>query len=175
MIKFAAFVASFGILAMLAGVLPAAAAETLPAGTLVQVRLLTPLSSADATVGQEFPVQVAEQVVQNNHILITRGAHGTGRVVKVTKAYGKSPGELTIEISQVTAVDGSPVPVTTVHTHGEAYEYGKAHTATVVGTILTGPFGLLFHNMVKGKDITIPTTQTLGTYVESAVAVEPHS
>lgn len=172
--KLAGIIASFALLGLVASAVPAQAAETLVAGTLVQVRLLQPLSSATATQGEEFPVQVTEPVVINNHVVIEKGARGVGRVVNVTKAYGKSPGQITLQIKQIAAVDGSPVPVSTYMKHEQGYEYGKAHTATVVGTVLTGPLGLLFHNMVKGKDITVPTDQTMTAYVQDAVAVEPH-
>lgn len=172
--RLAGILGSFALLATVASTLPAQAAETLVAGTMVQVRLLQPLSSSTASAGQEFPVEVTEQVAINNHIVIQKGARGIGKVVNVTRASGKSPGQITIQIKQISAVDGTPVPVSTYTKHEQGYEYGKAHTAAVVGTVLTGPFGLLFHNMVKGKDVTIPTSQTLPAYVQDAVAVEPH-
>lgn len=145
--------------------------QTLPVGTPVTVHLVQPLSSGTATRDEIFNVRVAEPVVVNHHILIDKGATGSGRVVSVTKATGKAPGEIVIELFSVQAVDGTPVHLHTYTNHAETYEYGKAHTAAVVGTLLTGPIGLFSHNMVKGKDVTVGTDQLLPGFTSALVSV----
>lgn len=159
-------------LLVLLGAGTATGPQTLPVGTQVNVHLLTPLSSGTAVAGEEFPVEVTENVVVEHHVVIEKGARGVGRVVHVSKATGKSPGQISIEIMNVTAVDGATIHVHTYTRHEEQYEYGKAHTSTVVGTLLTGPLGLFSHNMVKGKDITLKPDQTLPAYTSATVAVE---
>jgi len=156
-----------------AGIAPAVAAPTqLAVGTKVDMRLVQPLSSGTATVGQTFMAEAAHAVMAGGATLISRGAQGRGTVLAVTKAQGKSAGTLTIAFRQVRAVDGTWV---TLHDsrdqmQGNA-EKGKASTATIASTIILGPVGLFAHNMVKGKDITLTPSQTFPAWVRHSVMV----
>ena len=156
----------------LAFALPAAAATvTLPAGTQVQVRLVNPISSGNATVGQRFRFEAAAPVVIADRVVIAKGAGGSGRVVNVRKAQGKSAGELTLQFTNIHAADGSLVMLTEHSSMKGNAEKGKASTATIAATIALGPLGLFAHNMVKGKDITVTTTQTFPAWVRSNTLV----
>ncbi len=163
-------------LLVIALVSPANAAPvTLPAGTEITLHLVEPLSSSNATVGQRFPFQAAAPVVVANRVVIAKGADGLGKVVSVSKAQGKSAGKMTIEFTSIHAVDGKVIALSAFarRSHGNA-EKGKASTATIAATLALGPIGLLAHNLVKGKDITINPSQTFPTWVKSNTSVNVH-
>jgi hypothetical protein len=148
-----------------------AAAVNLPAGTKLQVHLTSPISSGTATVGQRFTFQASAPVVVNNRVVITKGALGTGHVVRVSKAQGKSAGEITLEFTSIHAADGKSVALTETSSKMGNPEKGKASTATIAATIALGPLGLFAHNMVKGKDVTINPSQTFPAWVKSNTTV----
>ncbi len=152
--------------------LPAAAAMfTLPAGTQVQVRLAHPISSGTASVGQRFMFEAAAPVVIDNRVVIAKGAGGSGHVVSVSKARGKSAGKLTLAFTNIHAADGSLVMLTENSSMKGNAEKGKASTATIAATVALGPLGLFAHNLVKGKDITVIPTQTFPAWVKSNTSV----
>jgi len=162
--------ASASVLALMS---PANASPvTLPAGTRVSVRLVQSLSSGTASVGQRVAIQAAAPVIVGNRVVIATGAGGAGRVESVSKAHGKSAGQMTFEFVSIHAVDGSRVALSAIprDSHGNA-EKGKASTATIAATIALGPIGLLAHNLVKGKDITIDPSRTFGAWVRSNAMV----
>ena len=162
--------AAVGLAATLAS--PAfATTVNLPAGTPLQVQVINPISSGDASVGQRFAFQAAAPVVIGNRVLIVRGARGMGHVLRVSKAQGKSAGELTLQFTSVRAVDGSIVALTEVARNKGNPEKGKASTATIAATIALGPLGLFAHNMVKGKDVTITSDQRFPAWVRSNTSI----
>jgi hypothetical protein len=169
------FMAAAAVCLGLASALPASAAMvTLPAGTKVSVSLLNGMSSGNVTAGQSFTFQAAAPVVINNRVVIAKGASGTGHVAKVSKARGKSAGELTLQFSNVHAVDGRLVGLTEASSSKGNPEKGKASTATIAATIALGPLGLFAHNMVKGKDVVIKPGQTFPAWVKSNTAINVH-
>jgi hypothetical protein len=156
----------------LALTLPAIASPVnLPAGTRVEVHLVNPISSGNAQAGQQFTFQAAAPVIVSNRVVIAKGASGTGRVVRVSKAQGKSAGEITLDFRTIHSVDGSLVPLTEDSTRFGNPEKGKASTATIAATIALGPLGLFAHNMVKGKDVTVNPSQTFHSWVKSNTQV----
>lgn len=151
-----------------------AAQVNLPAGTQVQVQLTQQISSGTATAGQRFAFQAAAPVVIGNRVLIAKGALGTGSVVSVSKAQGKSAGKLTLAFNRIHTVDGGTVWLTQDSKMKGNSEKGKASTATVAATIAMGPIGLFAHNMVKGKDVSISPSQTFPAWVKSNTSVNVH-
>jgi predicted thioesterase len=152
--------------------LPALAAPVmLPAGTRVEVHVVNPISSGDATVGQRFTFQAAAPVIVGNRVVIQKGASGTGQVVRVSKAQGKSAGEITLDFQNIHSVDGTLVALTEDAKRFGNPEKGKASTATIAATIALGPLGLFAHNMVKGKDVNITPSQTFHAWVKSNTSV----
>ncbi|MEO6989949.1 MAG: hypothetical protein ABI346_05910 [Candidatus Baltobacteraceae bacterium] len=163
----------FGAVGLALGLgLPAIAAPiSVPAGTQVKVHLVKPISSGEATVGQRFRFAAAEAVNVNGHVVITKGASGVGHVVKVSKAQGKSAGEITLEFTDVHGADGKWIPLTEVKATKGNSEKGKASTATIAATIALGPLGLFAHNMVKGKDITVTPESIFPAWVKANTSV----
>ncbi len=156
----------------LACALPAAAATVnLPAGTQVMVHPANELSSGNATVGEHFTLQAASPVVVNGRVLVAKGASGLGEVVSVSKAHGKSAGQMALRFINVHAADGTLVGLSSHNkTQGNA-EKGKASTATIVSTVILGPIGLFAHNMVKGKDVVVGPSRSFSAWVTTTTPI----
>lgn len=70
---------------------------TIPAGTVITVRLGEPLSSKDSTAGQDFSAEVAQPVVVGGKTVIAKGASAHGTVVDA-KALGHFKGGALLEV-----------------------------------------------------------------------------
>ena len=151
-----------------------AAEVKVPVGTQVQVKLIHSLSSGNATVNEPFSFEAAAPVLASGRTVIAKGALGAGHVVRVSKAQGKSAGHLTLSFDSIHAADGTAVPLSEDSRLKGNSEKGKASTATIAATIALGPLGLFAHNMVKGKDITVSTSQTFPAWVKSTTTVNVH-
>jgi hypothetical protein len=67
--------------------LPAAAsAGQLADGTMVHVRLLNPISSETSTRGQPLAFVVTRDVIVDGEVVIARGTHASGMIVKARRA-----------------------------------------------------------------------------------------
>jgi hypothetical protein len=148
-----------------------AASVNLAVGTQVRVHVLHPVSSGTATAGQQFAFEAAAPVVAGGHVVISKGALGSGHVVKATKAQGKSAGEITLSFDTIHAVDGALIPLTEDSSVSGNPEKGKASTATIAATVALGPLGLFAHNMVKGKDVTITPDKIFPAWVKHSSSV----
>ncbi len=160
--------------ALLVAALPViafAATVNVAVGTQVQVRLVRQLSSGTAVAGQKFAFEAAAPVAIGGHVVISKGALGSGHVVKASKAQGKSAGEMTLAFDTIHAVDGSMISLTEDSSVRGNAEKGKASTATIAATVALGPIGLLAHNMVKGKDVTITPDKTFPAWVKRSASV----
>jgi hypothetical protein len=109
-----------------------AAAQTIPAGTRLTVRVGSEISSGTARAGDRFDATLARSLVVNGKTLARTGAPVRGKVTAV-KSSGRihAPGELTLRLTGV-QVNGRMVPIAT-----RAYfAKGKGHTksnATKIG------------------------------------------
>ncbi|HZU34225.1 MAG TPA: hypothetical protein VFB79_24155 [Candidatus Angelobacter sp.] len=70
---------------------------TIPAGTVITVRLGETLSSKDSSAGQEFSATVAQPVVVGGRTVIAKGASAHGTVVDA-KALGHFKGGALLEV-----------------------------------------------------------------------------
>jgi hypothetical protein len=109
-----------------------AAAQTIPAGTALTVRVGSEISSGTAKVGDRFDGTLARSLVVNGKTLARAGAPVRGKVTSA-KSSGRlhAPGELAIRLSSV-QVNGRMVPVST----RSYFAKGKSHTksnATKIG------------------------------------------
>lgn len=148
-----------------------AATVTVATGTQVQLRLVHPISSGTATSGQRFSFEAAAPVTINGHVVISKGALGSGHVVNASKAQGKSAGTMTLAFDTIHAVDGSLVSLTEDSGVKGNANKGKASTATIAATLALGPLGLFAHNMVKGKDITVTSDKTFPAWVKNSTPI----
>jgi hypothetical protein len=96
------------------GVSPTAAFafDGIPAGTEFTIRLRTPLSSAQARVGDSFDAVLDQSVVVAGKTVVPRGAPVTGSVVATKVSTGQDPGYLRMTLSSV-AINGRSIPLQT--------------------------------------------------------------
>ena len=122
------------------------AAQTVPAGTRLTVRIDSQVTSKTAKVGDRFNGNLARPLVVDGKTVAVAGAPAHGRVTYV-KPSGRlhAPGELTLRLTSVEA-NGKMVPVSTSAFHAK----GKSHTksnaikiggGTAAGAVLGGMFG----------------------------------
>jgi hypothetical protein len=141
-------------------------------GTQVQVRVVHSISSGTAIAGQRFAFEAAAPVVVGGHVVISKGALGSGHVVNASKAQGKSAGKMTLSFDTIHAVDGSLISLTEDSSVKGNSEKGKASTATIAATVALGPLGLFAHNMVKGKDVTVTSDKMFPAWVKTSSSVK---
>jgi hypothetical protein len=123
-----------------------AAANTIPAGTKLTVRIDSQISSRSARTGEQFHASLARDLVVRGKTIAKTGAPVSGRVT-YAKPSGRlhAPGELALRLTSV-EVNGKMMPIST-----SAYRAkGKSHTksnvtkiggGTAAGAILGGVFG----------------------------------
>jgi hypothetical protein len=87
---------------------------TLPAGTMIRVRITEWLSSDKNQSGDRFSASLEQPIVANGWVVAYRGQIVTGRVALAKKA-GRVSGvsQLGVELSELTLVDGQVLPVRT--------------------------------------------------------------
>jgi hypothetical protein len=87
---------------------------TLPAGTVISVRIDRPLSTARNQAGDGFGASLQQPLVANGYVVAQRGQTVLGRVTVSEKA-GRVSGQskLGVELSELTLVDGQQAPIHT--------------------------------------------------------------
>ncbi len=126
---------------------PVVRSVTLPAGTVIPVRLSQTLSSATAQPGQTFSGSVASDVLSNDGaVVLAQGGNVSGRVTEVQEAaHFKGNALLSIELTNLSR-HGNQVPIATEAFSQEGKGRGK-NTATkagigaAAGAVLGGIFG----------------------------------
>jgi hypothetical protein len=85
----------------------------LPEGTLITIRLLTPISSASSNTGDTFECALDDPIAIGDQIAVPRGTVATGRVL-AAKAAGRvnDPGYLRITLLSLN-IDGKRNPIET--------------------------------------------------------------
>lgn len=138
-----------------------ASGPVLPSGTSVRIRTLTPLNSSDNKTGQQFDIEVAEDVMVDGRVIIARGSPGTGELTLVKKKgmWGKS-GKLEGRFISVRS-NGRDIAI-----RGTLNDKGSAGTAGVVGAILVLPIAGFF---VTGTSAEIATGSSFSAKTESDI------
>ena len=106
---------------------------TVPAGTVVNVRLQNSVSSATANAGQSFDATLDEALVVNGKTVAPRGASVTGRVVEA-KSSGRlhDSGYLRLTLASIT-LNGKAVPVETSSLFAKGANHNKRNAAFIGG------------------------------------------
>ena len=158
-------------------VLAAAQVRTLQDGTPVRLRLNRTVSSANAHVGETLDFEITEPVINQNYVVIPKGAVALGRVTKVEvkRRFGRA-GALELSIDSVRLPDGRTIPLRATREKGE----GDMSGARVAATIAASPVLV----WVKGKDVAFEKGTETTAYVsgdaridesESRTAIAPDS
>jgi hypothetical protein len=122
-------------------------AAKLPEGTEVSLRMVDKVTSASATEGQRFSLELDQDIAVNGVVMVPRGAKAVGTVVNARKRghMGKA-GELNVLVNYL-IVGEQHVPL-----RASAGREGDSKIgATVALTVLFGPIGLL----KRGKDVEL--------------------
>lgn len=143
--------------------------RTIPAGTMIPVRLLDTISSASARVGDTFRIEVLDDVVVDGAVVIPVGSPGSGKVTLAVpaKTMGKA-GELRLSLDFIHTYDNVAVPI-------EANEQTAARDEELMGKsllacVFLGPLGLLTL-LQKGQNVTIPADSQFFVMVRMPVSV----
>ena len=129
-----------------------------PANTLVKISLVTPINAKELKKGDIIKFKAAEDVIENDMLLITAGALGEGVVTDVSQAqnFGRDA-KINIDFKDMEAVDGTKIDMTLGEEAKENMEQmGMAAGASLAGMIILGPIGIIGGAFVKGKNINLP-------------------
>jgi len=151
--------AMIAIVLLLAG--PAQAGTKITEGTEVRLRLLDSVSSATATQGQRFNLELDDDIRVDGVVVVPRGAKALGTVVHAKKRgfMGKG-GELNVMVDYLVINDER---IRLRATSGQAGDDKVG--ATVALTVLFGPLGLL----KRGKDIELNPGLVIPAYIDQSV------
>ena len=110
------FVCTFFIISLAA----TAQVRTLQDGTPVRLRLSRNISSATSHVNETVDFEVTEPVIDQNYVVIPKGAVALGRVTKVEakRRFGRA-GALELSIDSVRLTDGRTIPLRATHEKGQ--------------------------------------------------------
>jgi hypothetical protein len=127
-------------------------------GTPVRLRLDRTVSSASAHVGETVDFEVTEPVIDQNYVVIPKGAVALGRVTKVEakRRFGRA-GALELSIDSVRLLDGRTVLLRATREKGESDMSG----ARVAATVAASPVLV----WVKGKDVAFEKGTETTAYV----------
>lgn len=86
-----------------------------PAGTSMPALLTTPLSSANAAVGQTVTMALNSDFYYNNKLIAPAGSTISGTVIEVSKAKrGSMNGKLSVRFTQIYTPYGAQIPISAV-------------------------------------------------------------
>jgi outer membrane biosynthesis protein TonB len=169
---------------------------TVPAGTLLQIRLMEPLDIAKLQAGTAFQATAASDVFEGNVLAIPRGAVLNGTVVNVKKpgALGGS-GELQLQVTSLN-LGGHAYPVATdLWSNKGPNKAGYTASNTVggavvgaliggllgrgpgaaVGAAVGGGAGLAASAGTNGPRLYLPAESLLNFHLSGPVTVQPVS
>ena len=93
---------------------PAKISATIPAGTILNVRLLNTLDTDRNQAGDRFRASLEEPVVSEGEVVVPRGTTVEGRVVEAQQAGRvKGVAEMTLQLSQIRLANGETVMLDT--------------------------------------------------------------
>ena len=131
---------------------------SIPADTLIKIKLVTPLNSETTKAGDIVKFQAAEDIIYNGKLIVAAGSPGEGVVTKVKGAqnFGRN-GEIDVDFQQIQSFDGTTLKTflgdkAKMEIKNLAYAAG----ASVAGIALLGPIGIVGGIFVQGKDVDLP-------------------
>ena len=122
---------------------PAPAAVTVPAGTMLLVRMVDGVDSSRHGVGHRFTALLEADLVASGHVVANRGSNVYGRLTDASQAgnvAGRS--ELTLELTGI-MIDNQIKPVMTSEVQAVSSQGSGGSTArrTATGALVGGAFG----------------------------------
>jgi hypothetical protein len=118
---------------------PLPATLTIAPGTFFTIRINQPLSSDHNKVGDLFTASLAKPIIVNGVVVADRGQTVAGRVAEVDKGgLLKGSTKLGIELTELTLIDGSQMPVHSQLISISGPGVGGRNAAVIAGTTVTG-------------------------------------
>ena len=118
---------------------PVPSTLTIPAGTVLQVRVNDFLSSDKNQVGDRFTAALDSPIIVNGWVVARRGQLISGQVEAAVKAGRvKGTSQLGLELTDVTIVDGAQKPILTELWKASGGTTHGADAATIGGTTALG-------------------------------------
>lgn len=135
------------------------AAIKLPAGTVIDFETVYPINSHEFRKDDAISFRVVNPVIINGSVLIIQGATATG-IVTIAQRNGHfgRAGRITWAMKEVTAVDGTRIPIEfTGHTVGDS-KGAKVAAQTIIMGALMGPAApiALLGGFKRGENAYIP-------------------
>lgn len=142
-----------------------------PDGTFIEVQTSHTVSSADYEVGSAISFNVVQPVKINGVTVVEQGATATARIVKAEggKSFGRS-GKLGWEMKEVTAVDGSKIPLSFNKGVSGSSAGGTVAAGIIVTSLLFWP-AAPFWGFKKGKAAILPAGKRFEAFVHGDAAV----
>jgi hypothetical protein len=107
---------------------------TLPAGKLIQVRLLQNLNSRSADPGQSFEAELATPLASAGNTVFPQGSLVRGRVVDARPSGRlQKPGYLSLTLDSIRMNDGKWVAIQTSHVSVEGTSHKKRNLTMIGG------------------------------------------
>jgi hypothetical protein len=130
------------------------------AGTPIILETISSLKSDKLTPGQLIDFKVKYDIIVGDKVVIPAGTIAKGQITRsqIAKGLGK-PGYIEVQVSSVTATDGSTVPLT----GGNMYQEGEERQTEA---IILGVLICILFLTIKGTNAEIP----IGTQVNAISA-----
>lgn len=153
---------------------PQPVALKIPQGTIVDVEAAFDVSSQEVKDGEAISFRVVYPVKVEGVTVIEPGARASGRIIKARRGghFGKA-GTLVWHLQDVTAVDGSRIPLEFETRQRGDSKAAKVAVQTIAMGALLGPFApiSLFHGFKRGKNAFIPAGKRFVGFVQKETPV----
>jgi len=165
---------------------------TLPAGTVIRVRVNEWLSSDRNVTGDDFSAVLDQPIVVDGWVVARRGQSETGRVTMAKKSRGSGTSQLGLQLLGLTFVDGQQLPIETQllqNTGGNSAGHNAAvvggttgvgaaigaiaggGTGAAIGAIAGGAAGMIGVYSTPGRPTTIPPETVLSFRLQAPVTI----
>lgn len=131
----------------------------IPNGVVIEVEAPFTVSSQDVKKGEAISFRVVNPVKVNGVVVVEAGATATARVLKASRGghFGRA-GRLAWEMQDVTAVDGTRIPLQSsgrIVGDSKGVKVATAMVITAVALPLIAPVALL-HGFKRGENAILP-------------------
>ena len=143
-----------------------------PDGTMVEIELMSNISSATAKEGDIVDFTVVNPVIVNGVTVIEKGAPAKARIAAVKKAgYWGKAGRIGWTMQDVLAADGNRIALRMEKKLTGDSKGGTVATAAVVTAMVFVP-AAPFWGFKKGKNAVFPAGKRFEAFVQGDVAVK---
>ena len=147
---------------------------SVPAATLVKVRLLQPLAARFCKTGDKVGLELVDDLRVQGTLVAPRGSRVAAHVQSVEgpRSFGR-PSEVKVTFEYLETLGMEQIPVLVGEAAKNATKLDKslvgAAGASALGMVLLGPVGLAGGFLVRGDDKTVPAGTQF--YLETGQAV----